>query len=93
MSLSAQAKAEVISRTAEHFGLPANDTGSPEIQVSVLTTEIKMLTEHCTRHKKDNHSRMGLLKKVSRRRRLLAYIKQISVERYQALISHLNLRK
>ena len=69
------------------------DTGSPEVQVAVLTARISELTEHLKINKKDHHSRRGLLKMVGQRRRLLAYLKNIDIERYRSLISRLNLRK
>jgi small subunit ribosomal protein S15 len=71
----------------------ANDTGSPEVQVAILTTRIANLTEHFKTHKKDNHSRRGLLKMVSQRRRLLDYVKNKDVARYQAIIEKLGLRR
>jgi small subunit ribosomal protein S15 len=71
----------------------ANDTGSPEVQVALLTTRINLLTEHFKIHKKDHHGRRGLLKMVSRRKKLLAYLKHKDVNRYLALIEKLGLRK
>ena len=70
-----------------------NDTGSPEVQIAVLTHRINELTEHFKLHKKDNHSRRGLLKMVSQRRRLLDYVKRIDETRYQKLIEELGLRR
>jgi small subunit ribosomal protein S15 len=71
----------------------ATDTGSPEVQVALLTERINHLTEHLRTHKKDHHSRRGLLMLVGRRRRLLDYVKENDVERYRALIARLGLRK
>jgi len=70
-----------------------SDTGSPEVQIALLTDRINHLTEHFKTHKKDNHSRQGLLKLVGRRRRLLRYIQDNDVERYRALIAKLGLRR
>jgi small subunit ribosomal protein S15 len=69
------------------------DTGSPEVQIALLTDRINHLTEHFKTHKKDNHSRQGLLKLVGRRRRLLRYLQENDVERYRALIAKLGLRR
>ena len=77
---------------AEYGGTP-NDTGSPEVQVAVLTARIQELTEHLKNHPKDHHSRRGLLKMVGQRRGLLAYLKKTDIERYRALIERLGLRK
>ena len=71
----------------------ANDTGSPEVQVALLTARIEMLTEHFKTHKKDNHSRRGLLKMVSQRRKLLDYVKKKDEARYQSLIGRLGIRR
>ena len=89
MPLSSEAKAEII---AEHSRGEA-DTGSPEVQVALLTQRIKELTEHFKVHKKDHHSRRGMLKLVGQRRRLLDYLKKNDVERYRALIKELGLRR
>ena len=89
MSISADKKQEVITRNARAAG----DTGSPEVQVAILTSRIQTLTEHFKAHHKDNHSRRGLLKMVNKRRSLLDYLKKIDDERYQALIAKLGLRK
>ena len=89
MSIPAARKAELIKEYATQEG----DTGSPEVQVAVLTERINNLTEHFKEHKKDNHSRRGLLKMVSQRRRLLDYVKGKSNERYQSLIERLGLRR
>jgi small subunit ribosomal protein S15 len=70
-----------------------NDTGSPEVQIAILTTRINELTEHLKTHKKDHHSRRGLLKMVGKRRNLLGYLKDKDIERYRAIIDKLNIRK
>jgi small subunit ribosomal protein S15 len=75
------------------FRLHDKDTGSVEVQVSLLTERINLLTEHLKEHKKDHHSHMGLLRMVGKRRRLLNYLKSSDLEAYQALIETLNLRK
>ncbi|RMH78286.1 MAG: 30S ribosomal protein S15 [Actinomyces sp.] len=93
MATTLPPKAETIAKTAEAFGLGAADTGSPEIQIALLTDRINHLTEHLKVHKKDHHSRRGLLMLVGRRRRLLDYVKAKDVERYRALIAHLGLRR
>ncbi len=77
----------------DRFGRHENDTGSPEVQVSMLTERINLLTEHFKSHKKDHHSRRGLLKMVGQRRRLLDYLKKGNVQRYRDLIAELGLRK
>ena len=82
-------KQEVIEKFKRHTG----DTGSPEVQVALLTKRIDYLQEHFKTHKKDHHSRRGLLKLVSSRRRQLDYLKRIDVARYRSLIARLNLRK
>ena len=82
-------KAAVIEANRMH----ETDTGSPEVQIAVLTKRIADLTEHLKEHKKDNHSRRGLFKMVGRRRNLLNYLKKTDIERYRALIAKLNLRK
>jgi small subunit ribosomal protein S15 len=82
-------KEEIISEYATTEG----DTGSPEVQVALLTARINHLTEHLRTHKKDHHSRRGLLQLVGRRRRLLAYLQKTDVERYRTLISRLGLRR
>ena len=89
MSVSKDQKHNII----ESHRIHETDTGSPEIQVALLTERINQLTEHFKIHKKDHHSRRGLLKMVGKRRRLLEYLKGKSVERYQALIKELGLRK
>ena len=70
-----------------------NDTGSPEVQVALLTARIVQLTEHFKAHKQDHHSRRGLLKMVGKRRRLLAYLQKIDIERYRKIVKDLELRK
>ncbi len=82
-------KDQIIKEYARHEG----DTGSPEVQVALLTERINHLNEHLTDHKKDHHSRRGLLLMVGQRRGLLAYLKQTDIERYRTLIARLNLRK
>ena len=82
-------KTEIIAKFARHEG----DTGSPEVQVALLTERINHLNQHLLINKKDHHSRRGLLKMVGERRRLLAYLKDIDLERYRTLIAALNLRK
>ena len=89
MTITAERKAEVIKDNARSEG----DTGSPEIQVAILTERITNLTEHFKTHAKDNHSRRGLLMMVNNRRTLLAYLKKDDSERYAALIAKLGLRK
>jgi len=89
MTVSAERKQEIIKDNAQGN----NDTGSPEVQVAILTERIRNLTEHFKDHHKDNHSRRGLLMMVNKRRNLLAYLKKIDVERYNALIEKLGLRK
>ena len=84
-----QDKEEIIQEHRTHEG----DTGSPEVQVAVLTRRIAHLTEHLREHKHDYHSRRGLLKMVGRRRRLLKYLQQKDIERYRALIAKLGLRR
>ena len=77
----------------EEYARAAGDTGSPEVQVAVLTARIAELTEHLREHHKDHHSRRGLLKMVGQRRGLLGYLKKKDIERYRALIEKLGLRK
>lgn len=89
MSITAERKAEVI----KEYAVKEGDTGSPEVQVAVLTDRIVTLTEHFKSHKKDNHSRRGLLKMVNQRRSLLDYLKKKDEARYQSLIKRLGLRK
>ena len=87
--LTQEQKLQIIQDNATHEG----DTGSPEVQVALLTARIAYLTEHLKQNKKDHHSRRGLLKMVGKRRRLLSYLSDVDVERYRALIAKLNLRK
>ena len=89
MSLSTSRKAEVI----KEYATKAGDTGSPEVQVALLSERINTLTEHFKAHVKDNHSRRGLLKMVSQRRQLLDYIKRSDEVRYKELIERLNIRR
>ncbi|MHA1599413.1 MAG: 30S ribosomal protein S15 [Alphaproteobacteria bacterium] len=89
MSITAERKTEVVREYATHEG----DTGSPEVQVAILTERIKNLTEHLQTHKKDFHSRRGLLVMVGQRRRLLDYVKGQDQSRYEGLISRLGLRR
>ncbi|MGB8600833.1 MAG: 30S ribosomal protein S15 [Rhizomicrobium sp.] len=89
MTITAERKAELIIEYATKPG----DTGSPEVQVAVLSERITNLTEHFKTHKKDNHSRRGLIKLVSQRRRLLDYVKAVEVKRYESLIARLGLRR
>jgi small subunit ribosomal protein S15 len=89
MSITAERKKAVIGEYAKG----TNDTGSPEVQVAILSERIANLTEHFKTHVKDNHSRRGLLKLVSQRRGLLDYLQKVNAERYQALIERLGLRR
>jgi small subunit ribosomal protein S15 len=89
MSITAERKQALMAEYATKPG----DTGSPEVQIAVLTERINNLTEHFKTHKKDNHSRRGLLKLVSQRRRLLDYVKSKEVGRYQRLLKGLNIRR
>ena len=89
MSIAPETKGKLIKKYARQ----KNDTGSPEVQVAILTERIANLTEHFKTHKKDNHSRRGLLKLVSTRRRLLDYVKSRDEERYQKLIASLGIRR
>ena len=89
MSISNENKQDLIKT----YAINPNDTGSPEVQIAIWTAEINNLIEHFKTHAKDNHSRLGLMKKVSRRRHLLDYLKGKSESRYQDLIQKLDLRK
>ena len=89
MSLAADVKKQVITNYKVH----KTDTGSPEVQVAILSQRITQLTEHFKSHQKDHHSRLGLLTMVARRRRLLKYLKANSPERYKELISRLGIRR
>lgn len=82
-------KTAIIEEYAQHEG----DTGSPEVQIAILTKRINDLTEHLKVHKKDHHSRRGLLKMVGQRRNLLNYLMKVDIERYRSLISRLGIRK
>ena len=86
--LTTEAKLAVIKEYATHEG----DTGSPEVQVAILTSRIVYLTEHLKEHKKDHHSRRGLLKLVGQRRNMLDYLRRKDIERYRSLIERLGLR-
>ena len=87
--ISSELKTQIILDNARHEG----DTGSPEVQIAVLTARIKYLTEHLKEHKKDHHSRRGLLKMVGKRRGLLNYLQNKDIERYRAIIAKLGIRK
>ena len=89
MSLATQRKKDVITKFATHEG----DTGSPEVQIALLSERINYLTEHFKTHAKDHHSRRGLLKLVGQRRRLLDYLKRKNLDRYRSLINGLGIRK
>lgn len=89
MSITAERKAEVIKTHAKKDG----DTGSPEVQIGILSERINNLTEHFKKHVKDNHSRRGLLKLVSQRRQLLDYLKRNDESRYRTLIQKLGIRR
>ena len=87
--ITKERKVEIINK----FGRTANDTGSPEVQIALLTERINELTEHLKANKNDHHSRRGLLKMVGQRRGLLAYLKGVDIERYRAIVEGLGLRK
>jgi small subunit ribosomal protein S15 len=89
MALSSEQKSEILAE----YGRGDADTGSPEVQVALLSARISQLTEHFGEHKKDHHSRRGLLRMVNRRRRLLDYLKDVDQGRYQELIARLGLRR
>jgi small subunit ribosomal protein S15 len=89
MSLSSEAKSKIVSE----YATGEADTGSPEVQVALLSARISELTEHFGEHKKDHHSRQGLLKMVNKRRKLLDYLKSKDQDRYRELISRLGLRR
>ncbi len=89
MSVSTQTKAEIVNQYARKKG----DTGSPEVQIALVTEKINALTEHLKNHVKDNHSRRGLLKLVSQRRSLLDYLKRVLPEKYNDLLGKLGLRR
>ena len=87
--LTQEQKTQIIKDNAIHEG----DTGSPEVQIALLTARISYLTEHLKEYKKDHHSRSGLLKMVGHRRRLLGYLYKVDIERYRAIVAKLGLRK
>ena len=89
MPFSAEQKKTVI----EEYKMAASDTGSPEVQVALLTARINHLTPHFAEHKKDHHSRRGLLRLVNQRRKLLDYLKRKNIDRYRSLIERLGLRR
>ncbi|MBR3134782.1 MAG: 30S ribosomal protein S15 [Clostridia bacterium] len=89
MMMTKEKKAEII----EKYRLDEKDTGSPEVQIALLTERINELTEHLKTHKKDNHSRRGLLKMVGKRRNLLNYLTKKDVQRYRDIVAKLGLRK
>lgn len=89
MSLSKEVKEQIIAEYATHPG----DTGSPEVQIALLSRRIKDLTEHFKMHKHDHHSRRGLMLLVGHRKRLLGYLKDVDIERYRSLIARLGLRR
>lgn len=87
--LTQEKKQEIMKKYAVHEG----DTGSPEVQIAILTARIEYLTQHLKEHKKDHHSRRGLLKLVGHRRRFLTYLYNKDIERYRSIVSRLDLRK
>ena len=87
--ITKEKKTEVITANATH----ENDTGSPEVQIAILTERIRELTEHLKQHPNDKHSRLGMYKMVGKRRRLLDYLTKTDIERYRAIIAKLNIRK
>ena len=87
--ISKEKKAEIIKT----YGRTPEDTGSPEVQIAILTERIRELTEHLKVNKKDHHSRRGMLKMIGQRRGLLDYLKKIDIERYRSLIERLGIRK
>ena len=89
MTLTRERKQEIIDK----YRLHENDSGSPEVQIALLTEKIKYLTEHFRVHKTDHHSRRGLLRMVGQRRRLLEYLKANEIERYRSIVKDLGLRK
>jgi len=89
MPLSREKKEEIVKK----FGKDASDTGSPEVQIALLSEQIRELTEHAQNHKKDHHSRRGLTMMVSARRRLLKYLRRTNLESYSKLIQELGLRR
>ncbi len=89
MAMSAEQKAEVI----QGFALSEGDTGSPEVQIAIYSAQINALQDHFKAHKKDHHSRVGLIRMVNRRRKLLDYLRAKDVSRYREIIKRLNLRR
>jgi small subunit ribosomal protein S15 len=89
MAISKEQKSELVKK----YGKGANDSGSPEVQIAILTANINSLSEHFEKFKKDNHSRVGLLRMVGKRRRLLDYLIKIDIERYRKIIAELQIRK
>lgn len=89
MPLTKEQKAEIAAK----YGRGSNDTGSAEVQIAILTASINQLTDHLKVHKKDHHSRRGLLLQVGQRRRLLSYLQKSDLERYRSLINELGLRR
>lgn len=89
MALATEQKKEII----EKYKLHENDTGSPEVQIAILTEKINYLTDHLKTHKKDHHSRRGLLKMVGQRRAMLKYLKETNFDRYRVIIEKLGLRR
>ena len=87
--ISSEKKAEIVAK----YGKDAKDTGSPEVQVAILTARINELQDHFNQHPKDHHSRRGLLKMVGQRRGLLAYLKKTDIERYRAIVEMLGIRR
>jgi small subunit ribosomal protein S15 len=89
MAISKEQKNDLVKK----YGKGAKDTGSPEVQIAILTANINSLSEHFEKFKKDNHSRVGLLRMVGKRRRLLDYLTKIDIERYRKIIAELQIRK
>ena len=89
MAITKEQKAEIVTK----FGKSGSDTGTPEVQIALLTARINDLTPHFEKFKKDHHSRVGLLKMVGKRRRLLDYLQEKNVERYRKIIAELQIRK
>ena len=87
--ISSEKKAEIVAK----YGKDAKDTGSPEVQIALLTKRINDLTEHLKTHKKDHHSRRGLFKMIGQRRSLLNYLIKVDIERYRSIIARLGIRK
>ena len=87
--ISKEQKEQIVAQ----YGRTAGDTGSPEVQIAILTARIQELTEHLKENPKDHHSRRGMLKMIGQRRGLLSYLKEIDIERYRSLIERLGLRK